>query len=150
MRVSVKADYAVRAMLELAPGSKEEPIKVEQIAEAQEIPNRFLINILDELRQHSLVASMRGGEEGYWLARPADTITLAQIIRAVEGPLATVRGDRPEALVYSGPAEALQRVWLALRTNLRDVLEKVTVADVVDDKVPPQILALADRPREPT
>jgi Rrf2 family protein len=142
VRVSAKADYAVRAMLELTDASSEEPAKGEAVSEAQEIPARFLENILSELRQQGLVQSRRGADGGYWLARPADQITIAEVIRAVEGPLATVRGEGPEEVRYQGVAAPLQQVWVALRTNIRSVLETVTLADVVADELPAMVTAM--------
>ena len=148
MRVSAKADYAVRAMIELAAsGTEGEPCKGELIAEAQGIPMPFLENILAELRHHGLVQSRRGAQGGYWLARLPSEVTLADVIRAVEGPLASVRGERPEELRYRGSAEPLQRVWMALRSNIRDVLERTTLADVVADDLPADVTALIDRDR---
>jgi Rrf2 family protein len=146
MRVSAKADYAVRAAIELASAAGEHPVKGDRIAEAQEIPIRFLENILGELRHAGIVQSQRGSEGGYWLARPADRITLAEIIRAVEGPLATVRGARPEDLDYHGDSEHLRDVWVALRANIRGVLETVTLADIAGRKLPPPVQELVDRP----
>jgi Rrf2 family protein len=129
MRVSAKVDYALRAMLELAAAG--ELVKGEQLATAQAIPQKFLESILVELRHAELVTSRRGVEGGYALARPADEISLADVIRAVEGPIATVRGERPEAAEYAGAARALGRVWLDLRAAMRGVLEETTLADVV-------------------
>jgi Rrf2 family protein len=131
MRVSAKVDYALRAMAELA-AAPAGPVKREQLAQAQEIPPKFLENILLELRHAGLVASQRGVDGGYWLGRPAAEISLADVIRAVEGPLASVRGVRPDHLSYSGAAVPLQEVWLDLRTAMRGVLEQTTLADVVD------------------
>ena len=145
MRVSAKADYAVRAALELAAAGGG-PLKGERIAEAQSIPLKFLENIMIELRHEGLVRSQRGPEGGYWLARPAEEIAVAAVIRAVEGPLASVRGEPPERLDYSGPAETLQTVWVALRANLRAVLDEVTLADVAVGKLPASVTALADDP----
>jgi Rrf2 family protein len=146
VRVSAKADYAVRAMIELAAsGTEGEPCKGELVAGAQDIPMPFLENILAELRHHGLVQSRRGAQGGYWLARLPSEVTIADVIRAVEGPLASVRGDRPEELRYQGTAEPLERVWIALRSNIRDVLERVTLADVVADELPPDVLALLER-----
>jgi Rrf2 family protein len=145
VRVSAKVDYAVRASIALAaagPGH----VKGDRIAEAQGIPLRFLENILGELKHAGLVASQRGQEGGYWLAKPADEITLAEIIRAVEGPLASVRGARPETIVYEGDAEPLQRVWIALRANIREVLEAVTLADLVSGDLPSEVEQLTKRP----
>src|SRR3989442_7309433 len=124
MRVSAKVDYAVRAAVELA-AAESPPVKGESISQAQEIPLKFLENILGELRHAGLVRSQRGTEGGYWLARPADEITVADVIRAVEGPLAMVRGGPPEDVAYKGAAEPLQQVWIAVRKNLRAVLERV-------------------------
>jgi Rrf2 family protein len=112
------------------------------VAAAQEIPVSFLENILTQLRSAGIVRSQRGPDGGYWLSRPAAEITLAQVIRAVEGPLVGVRGQRPEEVVYQGSAEPLQRVWIALRANLRAVLEQVTVADVAADDLPEAVVAL--------
>jgi Rrf2 family protein len=146
MRVSAKADYAVRAMVELAAADEGEPVKGEQIADAQGIPLRFLENILAELRHQGLVQSRRGAEGGYWLTRAPDEITIAEVMRAVEGPLASVRGERPEEMSYQGDAAPLQRVWVALRSNIRAVLERVTLADVVADELPAQVIELTERP----
>ncbi len=148
MRVSAKADYAVRAMVELAASgsSDEAPAKGEVIAAAQKVPMRFLENILGELRVHGLVQSRRGADGGYWLAKAADEITLAEIIRAVEGPLATVRGEAADEIDYPGAAGPLREVWLALRANIRQVLETVTLADVVAGSLPEPIGTLAEHP----
>jgi Rrf2 family protein len=141
VRVSAKADYAVRAMIELARGSEDKPVKADVAAAAQRIPPRFLENILNDLGHHNLVNARRGAEGGYWLARPADDVTIAEIIRAVEGPLATVRGEPADELDYGGDAKALQDVWLALRANIRQVLEAVTLGDL-----PEPIRRLAEHP----
>jgi Rrf2 family protein len=146
VRISAKADYAVRASIELASEEVVTPVKGEKIADAQKIPLRFLENILGELRHAGLVQSQRGAEGGYWLSRPSDEITLAEIIRAVEGPLATTRGERPEDLEYRGASKPLQVVWIALRANIREVLESVTLADIVADALPGWISELLDRP----
>ncbi len=142
MHVTAKADYAVRAVVELASGSQDSPRKVDEVAQAQGIPVSFLENILTQLRSAGLVRSQRGPEGGYWLAYPPEEVNLAQVIRAVEGPLVGVRGLRPEEIVYEGSAESLQQVWLALRANLRKVLEHVTLADVASGKLPKEIVAL--------
>ncbi|MGA8363895.1 MAG: Rrf2 family transcriptional regulator [Solirubrobacteraceae bacterium] len=142
MHVTAKADYAVRAVVELASGSQDSPRKVDEVAQAQGIPVSFLENILTQLRSAGLVRSQRGPEGGYWLAHPPEEVNLAQVIRAVEGPLVGVRGLRPEEVVYEGSAESLQQVWLALRANLRKVLEHVTLADVASGKLPKDIVAL--------
>ena len=145
MRVSAKADYAVRAAVELAsavPG----PMKAERIAQAQEIPLKFLENIMGDLRNAGLVRSQRGVEGGYWLARPADEISVAHVIRAVDGPLANVRGHRPEEVEYQGSSERLREVWVAVRASLRNVLETVTVADLARGDLPAVIEELAADP----
>jgi Rrf2 family protein len=146
MRVSAKADYAVRAVIELATAPSELPIKGDQISVAQDIPMRFLENILAELRQHDIVHSRRGADGGYWLARSPDDITVAEVIRAVEGPLAVVRGERPDQLSYQGASKPLQDVWLALRANIRIVLESVTLADVVAGELPEPVRGLSEHP----
>ena len=131
MRVSAKVDYALRACAELAaapPG----PVKGERIATAQGIPPKFLENILLDLRHAEIVASQRGAEGGYFLARPAGEISIADVIRAVEGPIASVRGARPDDLSYTGAAAALTGVWLELRAAMRGVLEETSLADVVE------------------
>ncbi len=140
MRISAKVDYAVRAAIELAVlADGERPTKAEAISRAQEIPPKFLENILGDLRQSGLVRSQRGAEGGYRLARPAKEITIADIIRAVEGPMASVRGGRPEDVAYAGTAEPLQRVWIAVRSALRSVNEKVTLADLASGKLPASV-----------
>lgn len=130
MRVSAKVDYALRAMLELA--AADGLVKGERVATAQSIPQKFLENILLDLRHAELVASQRGVEGGYALGRPAAEITLADVIRAVEGPIASVRGERPDNLTYDGPASALSGTWLELRAAMRGVLEGTTLADLVE------------------
>ena len=142
MHVTAKADYAVRAIIELADSSQESPRKVDDLAQAQKIPVSFLENILTQLRSSGIVRSQRGPEGGYWLAHPAEEVNLAQIIRAVEGPLVGVRGQRPEEIEYIGSAESLKQVWVALRANLRKVLEHVTVAQVAAGELPQDVLAL--------
>ncbi len=129
MRVSAKVDYALRAMLELAAAG--ELVKGEQVATAQGIPQKFLETILLDLRHAELVTSRRGVEGGYALGKPAGEISLADVIRAVEGPIATVRGERPDDVAYLGPARALAPLWLDLRSAMRGVLEETTLADVV-------------------
>ena len=142
MHVTAKADYAVRAVVELAGSSQGAPRKVDEVAKAQGIPVSFLENILTQLRSTGIVRSQRGPEGGYWLAQPPEEVNLAQIIRAVEGPLVGVRGQRPEEIEYVGSAESLQQVWIALRSNLRKVLENVSVADVAAGKLPKEVIAL--------
>jgi len=145
VRISAKADYAVRAAVELAAAG-DRTVKGETLAQAQEIPLRFLENILAELRHAGLVRSQRGSEGGYALARPAAEITVADVIRAVEGPLASVRGERPESVAYAGAAAPLSRVWIAVRANLRGVVEHVTLADVAAGQLPAVVSTLADDP----
>jgi Rrf2 family protein len=145
MRISARADYAVRAAVELAAAG-EGPTKGEAIAQAQGIPLKFLENILGDLRHAGIVRSQRGAEGGYWLARPADQITVADVIRAVEGPLASVRGGPPEEVAYAGAAEPLARVWIAVRASLRSVVERVTLADVAAGRLPARISKLAEDP----
>jgi Rrf2 family protein len=149
VRITAKVDYAVRAGIELAraypdDGSKPVPLTRQAIADAQEIPAKFLEHILADLKRSRLVGSVRGAEGGYWLSRSPDEITMADIIRAAEGPLADVRGVRPDALDYAEPLEGLQRAWIAVRSNLRSVLEHVTLADLRDGKLAPEIDRLAD------
>ena len=148
MQVSAKTDYALRAASELALAATEEagPIKGNWISETQGIPKKFMENILHDLKRSGLVRTRRGASGGYWLALPAQEITLAAIIRAVEGPLANVRGEWPEVVKYSGAAENLQQVWIAVRANLRAVLESVTLADVVEGKLPRSITELTRDP----
>ena len=146
MRITAKADYAVRAAAELAAAEGTGPVKGERIATAQDIPLKFLENILSELRTAGIVASRRGAEGGYWLDRPASEIAVADVLRAVEGPLASIRGTGPERLTYNGAAEVLPQMWVALRASLRIVLEGVTLADLAAGELPPQVKALADAP----
>jgi Rrf2 family protein len=146
MRVSAKADYALRAVIELAVIAGDAPVKGERIAQAQEIPLKFLENILGDLRQAGIVRSQRGAEGGYWLARPADEITLADVIRAVEGPIANVRGIQPQGVEYTGASSRLRDVWIAVRANLRAVLESVTVADVARGELPAIVDELTSNP----
>jgi Rrf2 family protein len=146
MRISAKADYAVRAVVELAAATDEKPVKAERIANAQEIPLNFLENILGELRHAGIVRSHRGAEGGFRLARPASEVTVADVIRAVEGPLASVRGAPPEEAKYGGAASSLPRVWIAVRANLRHVVERVTIADVAGSQLPAAIEKLAEDP----
>jgi Rrf2 family protein len=146
VRISAKADYALRAMAELAAAAGSGPVKGERIATAQGIPVKFLENILLELRHAGLVASQRGAEGGYWLARDPDEISLAAVMRAVEGPLANVRGAAPETARYDGAAESLREVWIAVRASLRSVLETVTLADLVAGDLPAPVEELTGRP----
>jgi Rrf2 family protein len=130
MRVSAKVDYALRAMVELAAHT-DGLMTAEQLASAQKIPPKFLESILAQLRSGGLVASQRGAEGGYRLARPAEEISIADVIRELEGPIATVRGVRPDELEYAGAAAPLREIWLELRAQMRGVLEQTTLADLV-------------------
>jgi Rrf2 family protein len=146
MRISAKADYAVRAAVELAGADDGQPVKADRVARAQNIPLNFLENILGELRHAGIVRSHRGADGGFRLARAADQITIADVIRAVEGPLATVRGGPPEELTYPGQAAELARVWIAVRKSLRAVVERVTVADVASGRLPRAVVKLSEDP----
>src|SRR5215210_494285 len=146
MRISAKADYAVRAALELAASPNGEPIKGEQLAEAQNIPLQFLEHILLELKHARLVRAKRGYKGGYWLDRPAEEISIADVIRAVEGPLANIHESAPEDLHYEGPAERLRDVWVAVRHNLRQVLESINLAQIASGDLPWQIDAILQDP----
>ena len=140
MRISARADYAVRSVIEIAARTPQ-LVKSDQIAAAQEIPAKFLEQILSDLRRAGLVSSRRGADGGYVLARPADEISMADIIRAVDGPLAWVRDQRPGAVAYNGNAAPLREVWIAVRAALRSVLDDVTVADVLAGELPPSVTA---------
>ncbi len=173
MRLSARVDYALRAVAEIAaraeeggleprpvaagrsrparaadagPDRRPAPLTAEQIARAQDIPPKFLESILLQLRRGGIVQAQRGPEGGYWLARPAAEISLAEVIRVIDGPLANVRGQRPEDLGYSGAARALQEVWIALRASEREILELVSIADVANGKLPDRIRELAADP----
>jgi Rrf2 family protein len=146
VRISAKADYAVRATAELAAAEGSKPVKAEQVASAQDIPLKFLLNILSELKHAGIVRSQRGADGGFQLARPAEQITLAEVIRAVEGPLASVHEARPEEMEYPGPASSLREVWVAVRANLRAVLETVTLADLASGSLPPTVKELVSDP----
>jgi Rrf2 family protein len=150
VRITAKVDYAVRAGAELAAHATAHgarvPMKGDAIATAQSIPVRFLESILSELRRSGIVGSQRGSEGGYWLARSADEVSVADVIRAVEGPLADVHGAPPEEAVYEGAAVELQQVWIATRVALREVLEATTLADIAAGVLPPAVAELAARP----
>jgi Rrf2 family protein len=150
VRVSAKVDYALRASIELAAaqnGADEpRPVKAEALARAQDIPLKFLENILQGLRQAGIVESRRGPDGGHLLARPASEVALADVIRAIDGPLAGVGGRPPHELSYSGNAEALREVWIAVRVSLRRVLEEVTLADIAAGDVPEDIAAMTTDP----
>ena len=144
MHIPAKVDYGIRALLALAAAGA--PQTAESLAGEQGLPPRFLGAILADLRRAGVVASQRGAEGGYRLAREPDVITIADVIRALDGPLAEVRGFRPEATTYDGAAENLQQVWVAVRASLRDVLEKVTLTDVLAGEFPPHVQRLVTDP----
>ncbi|MFJ2598543.1 RrF2 family transcriptional regulator [Streptomyces erythrochromogenes] len=146
MRISARADYAVRAALQLAVSQDNRPLKAEAIADAQDIPHKFLEGILNDMRRGGLVLSQRGGNGGYRLAKPAASISIADVIRVVDGPLVSVRGVRPPDLSYTGPAESLLPLWIALRSNVREILEGVSLADVATSDLPADVSALTDVP----
>ena len=141
-------DYALRAVVELASvgGGPDKPVTADQLARAQSIPPKFLESILLQLRRGGIVNAQRGPEGGYWLARPATAISLADVIRVIDGPLANVRGHRPETLGYQGAAQALQSVWIALRASEREILELVTIGDVATGELPERIRTLVADP----
>ena len=146
MRVSAKVDYAVRALVELAAAAGQGPVKGEAIAAAQDMPLKFTENILSELRRAGIVSSQRGAVGGYWLGVPAESVTVADVIRVVEGALADVRGEPPEEVSYGGAAVALQDVWIATRATVRSVLEATTIADVAGGNLPEVVRSLAADP----
>jgi Rrf2 family protein len=146
MRISAKVDYALRAAIELAVAG-DRLTKADAIAREQDIPPKFLENILGDLRQGGLVRSQRGADGGYKLARAAEEITVADVIRVVEGPMASVRGGRPEEVEYAGTAEPLRRLWIAVRASLRQVNEHVTLADLARGRLPAGVEALT-RPKD--
>jgi Rrf2 family protein len=144
VHIPAKVDYGIRALLTLTAAGR--PQTTESLAEEQGLPARFLGAILADLRRSGLVASQRGADGGYRLARPPELISLADVIRALDGPLAEVRGFRPEATEYSGAASNLQEVWVAVRASLRSVLESVTLAQVVEGKLPKSVTKLTADP----
>ncbi len=148
MQVSARADYAMRAAAELARAALEEegPVKGERLSEEQGIPRKFMENILLDLKHSGIVRTQRGAAGGYWLAHPPAEVSLADIFRAVEGPLANVRGEFPETVEYQGAAKPLREVWIAVRANLRAVLETVTLADLVEGSLPDPIGELTQDP----
>lgn len=143
MRISERVDNAVRAMAELAVGGSE-PVKAEAISSHQDISLKYLLDILRDLKRAELVRSKRGPDGGFVLSRPASSITLADVFRAVDGPLADVHDESLRGLSYSAPVEALPRVWMAIRGSLRRVLETVTIADLVEGRLPSTVADLAD------
>jgi len=145
MRVSAKADYALRGVLEIA-AAKNPPVKRDEIAKAQRIPVKFLETILGELKHAGIIASQRGAEGGYSLAKDPAEVTVADVIRVIDGPLAHIRDTRPESLDYQGTAEPLKDVFIALRARMREVLESVTLADLVAGDLPDEITSALDKP----
>jgi Rrf2 family protein len=148
VRLNARVDYALRAVVELVAvgGTADRPVTAERLATGQHIPPKFLESILLQLRRGGIVHSQRGPEGGYWLAKPADDVSLADVIRVIDGPLANVRGQRPEDLGYQGTAAALQEVWIALRASEREILELVTVAHVAKGQLPKRVRTLAADP----
>jgi len=144
VHIPAKVDYGMRALLALT--ARGEPTTAEALADAQALPSKFLGAILNDLRRAGIVASQRGSEGGYRLARPAAEISVADVMRALDGPLAEVRGLRPEAAHYEGPAEHLQDVWIAVRASLRAVLERVSLDDVVQGRFPRSVAKLTESP----
>lgn len=145
MQISAKADYAVRALLSLA-AREPELVKIDMIVTEQGLPRKFVEAILGELRRAGLVRSQRGAEDGYALARPARDITLGSVLRAVDGPLAEVRGLRPHETTYAGVATHLPEVWVAVRSSLRRVLDETTLAQVLNGALPAHVKRLNDVP----
>jgi Rrf2 family protein len=149
MHVSAKADYGMRALMELASAYEVNPaqlVKGEAIAKAQDIPLKFLEGILRQLRQSGIVSSQRGAEGGYRLDRKPGEVSIADVVRALDGPLAAVRGQRPEDLEYQGASEHLREVWIAVRVSMRKVLENITLADVASGTLPARVTELLDEP----
>jgi Rrf2 family protein len=143
--ISAKVDYAVRALCTLADADGK-PVTAEALAKSQGLPAKFLESILNDMRRAGLLLSQRGAEGGYRLSRPAGAITVADVIRPLDGPLAEVRGLRPEAATYGGSAEHLQSVWVAVRASLRTVLEHVTIADITSGALPRSVVELTKDP----
>ncbi|HXW44982.1 MAG TPA: Rrf2 family transcriptional regulator [Streptosporangiaceae bacterium] len=147
MRLTVKSDYAIRALAELAARSRGgRPVTAEELADAQDIPRRFLLGIMAELRRDGIVVSHRGVNGGYLLGQPPEDITLALIIRSVEGPLAQIGDERPGEITCVGAASVLADVWVAVRASLRAVLEQVTLANLAAGKLPPTVDRLTRDP----
>lgn len=146
MHISARADYAVRAMLTLADAGDGAPVSVQRLAEEQDLPRKFLEAILGDLRRASLVTSRMGAMGGYVLARPAADICVGEVIRAVDGPLAEVRGERPQATSYEGAAANLRTLWVAVRASVRSVLDETTLADVVSGDLPRSVRQALELP----
>ena len=147
MRVSAKADYALRALIELAGSADGGPVSAEELGKRQEIPHGFLQAILADLRKSGIVISQRGQSGGWRMGRDPESVSVADVIRAVDGPLANVRGDRPENVAYAGPAEKLTDVWIAVRASLRHVLERTSLADLSAGQLPEDVQTLAEDPK---
>jgi Rrf2 family protein len=147
VQISARADYALRALCVLASTPEQCAVKADEIASAQGVPRTFLDGILVELRRAGLIESRRGPDGGHRLARPAYAISLADVIRVTDGPLALVRGQRPESHAYTGAARHLQDVWVAVRASLREILELTTVAQVVDGRLPDSVVAYTSQDR---
>lgn len=146
MQVTARVDYAIRACAELAAAHGAGPVKAEALSLAQGIPRNYLEAIMVDLRRSGIVASQRGADGGYWLKGDPQRTTLADVVRAIDGPLANVRGELPDALAYEGAAAHLTSVWVAVRAALRSVLEELTLADLVAGTTPPHVRALLDDP----
>lgn len=146
MNISARADYAVRAMLALAAAGGDSPVSVVRLAEEQDLPRKFLEAILGDLRRASLVTSRMGAAGGYVLARPAGEIVIGDVLRAVDGPLAEVRGERPQATRYEGAAANLRTLWVAVRASVRTVLDETTLADVVAEDFPESVRRALELP----
>jgi Rrf2 family protein len=144
VRLSAKSDYALRAMAELGAHPADHALKAEEIADSQDIPLRFLLGILNELRRARLVTSQRGIQGGYSLARPASEINLADVIRAIDGPLLSVHGESVATMQYAGPASGLRDIWMAVRASMRAVLEVVSIADLTAGDLPPAVRQLVE------
>ncbi|HEX6878663.1 MAG TPA: Rrf2 family transcriptional regulator [Nocardioidaceae bacterium] len=144
MRVSAKSDYALRALIDIAGQADAGPVSAEEIGRRQSIPHGFLLAILADLRRAEIVASQRGQAGGWRLARSSGDVSVADVIRAVDGPLVSVYDVRPEAVEYTGSAEILQLVWIAARSSLREVFESVTIEDLVSRKLPETVMARTD------
>jgi Rrf2 family protein len=141
MRVSAKSDYALRALIEIAAHDQAEPVSAEELGRRQEIPRNFLQAILADLRRAGIVMSQRGQAGGWRMARDAADVTVADVIRAIDGPLVSVYGLRPEAVSYNESAEALQHVWIAARSSLREVFEAVTISALTTKQLPQDVEA---------
>jgi len=146
MRVSARADYALRAAAELATTADGVRTKREALSARQNIPVEFLESVLLDLKRAGIVQSQRGAAGGFRLARPPEEISLADVIRAVDGPMADVRGDRPERIEYTGAARELQHIWIAIRASLREILEGTSLRDLVDGELSPEVRRLTDTP----